>query len=98
MNLDPSEEIEFLVKCEWIPKSELHLVAICGAVVHVFGLKRTKNNSCTATTHYALAYDDVLIRSATFIGGLLVEDGSVIETRLAILLETGRLFHQSRHR
>lgn len=91
LNLDPSEECEFLIKCEWIPQSELHLVAICGAVVHVFDLKRTRNNLCTATTHYALAYDDVLIRSATFIGGLLVDDGSFIETRLALLLDTGKL-------
>ncbi len=90
LNLDPSEECEFLIKCEWIPQSELHLAVICGAVVHVFDLKRTKNNACTATTHYALAYEDVLIRSATFIGGLLVDNGT-IETRLAILLDTGRL-------
>ena len=91
LNLDPSEECEFLIKCEWIPQSELHLAVICGAVVHVFDLKRTKNNACTATTHYALAYEDVLIRSATFIGDLLVDNGSTSETRLAILLDTGRL-------
>lgn len=91
LNLDPSEECEYLIKCEWIPQSELHLVAVCGAVIHVFDLKRTKNNACIATTHYALAYEDVLIRSAAFIGGLLVDDGSVIDTRLAILLDSGRL-------
>jgi len=91
LNLDPSEECEYLVKCEWTPQSELHLVAVCGAVVHVFDLKRAKNNSCNATMHYALACEDVLIRSATFIDGLLVNDGSDTETRLAILLDTGRL-------
>jgi hypothetical protein len=55
LNLEPSEECEYLVKCEWMPQSELQIVAVCGAVVHVFDLKRTENNTCDATTHYALA-------------------------------------------
>jgi len=93
LNLDSSEcESEYLVKCDWMPQSELQIVAICGTVVHVFDLKRTENNSCNATTHYALAYEDVLIRSATLIGSLSVDDGSAIETKLALLLDTGRLY------
>ena len=55
LNLEPSEESEYLVKCEWVPRSELQIVAVCGVVVHVFDLKRTENNKCDATTHYALA-------------------------------------------
>jgi len=55
LNIEPSEDCEYLVKCEWMPQSELQIVAVCGAVVHVFDLKRTENNSCNATTHYALA-------------------------------------------
>ena len=93
LNLDSSEcESEYLVKCDWMPQSELQIVAVCGTVVHVFDLKRTENNSCNATTHYALAYEDVLIRSATLIGSLSVDDGSAIETKLALLLDTGRLY------
>lgn len=92
LNLEPSEECEYLVKCDWIPQSELQVVVVCGTVVHVFDLKRAENNSCNATTHYALAYEDVLIRSATLIGSLSVDDGSVIETKLALLLDTGRLY------
>mmetsp|Transcript_5230 Transcript_5230/g.11836 ORF Transcript_5230/g.11836 Transcript_5230/m.11836 type:complete len:3618 (-) Transcript_5230:38-10891(-) len=92
LNLEPSEECEYLVKCDWMPQSELQIVAVCGTVVHVFDLKRSENNSCNATTHYALAYEDVLIRSATLIGSLAVDDGSVIETKLALLLDTGRLY------
>ena len=92
LNLEPSEECEYLVKCDWMPQSELQIVAVCGTVVHVFDLKRTENNSCNATTHYALAYEDVLIRSAALVGSLSVDDGSAIETKLALLLDTGRLF------
>jgi len=92
LNLEPSEECEHIVKCDWMPQSELQVVAVCGAVVHVFDLKRAENNTCNATTHYALAYEDVLIRSATLVGSLMVDDGSVIDTKLALLLDTGRLY------
>lgn len=92
LNLEPSEECEHIVKCDWMPRSELQVVAVCGAVVHVFDLKRAENNSCNASTHYALAYEDVLIRSATLVGSLMVDDGSVIDTKLALLLDTGRLY------
>ncbi|KAL7543894.1 hypothetical protein ACHAXR_013387, partial [Thalassiosira sp. AJA248-18] len=93
LNLDSSEcESEYLVKCDWMPQSELQIVAVCGTVVHMFDLKRTEDNSCNATTHYALAYEDVLIRSATLIGSLAVDDCSAIETKLALLLDTGRLY------
>lgn len=91
LNLDADSEC--LVKCDWMPQSEIHVVAVCGTVVHVFDLKRTeKDNSCNATTHYALAYEDVFIRSATLIGSLSVDDCSIIETKLALLLDTGRLY------
>ncbi len=50
LNLEPSEECEYLVKCEWMPQSELQIVAVCGAVVHVFDLKRTENNTCNAVS------------------------------------------------
>ena len=93
LNLDSSEcESEYLVKCDWMPASELHIVAVCGTVVHMFDLKRTEGTSCNATTHYALAYEEVLIRSATLIGTLAVDDCSAIETKLALLLDTGRLY------
>ena len=92
LNLNSSQcESELLVQCDWIPQSELQIVVVCGTVVHVFDLKRTENNSCNATTHYALAYEDVLIRSATLIGSLSVDDGA-IETKLALLLDTGKLY------
>ncbi|KAL9190922.1 hypothetical protein ACHAXT_000628 [Thalassiosira profunda] len=92
LNLNLDMDSEYLVKCDWMPQSELHVVAVCGTVVHVFDLKRTEtDNSCSATTHYALAYEDVLIRSATLIGPLCVDD-HVIETRLALILDTGRLY------
>jgi E3 ubiquitin-protein ligase UBR4 len=92
LNLEPSEECEHIVKCDWMPQSELQVVAVCGAVVHVFDLKRAEKSTCNATTHYALAYEDVLIRSATLVGSLMVDDGSVIDTKLALLLDTGRLY------
>jgi len=63
--------------------------------VHVFDLKRVENDVCHSTTHYALAYEDVLIRSATLIGSLSAEDDCLVETRLALLLDTGRLFFLS---
>lgn len=92
LNLEPSEECEHIVRCDWMPQSELQVVAVCGAVVHVFDLKRAENKSCNATTHYALAYEDILIRSASLIGSLMVDDGFVIYTKLALLLDTGRLY------
>ena len=92
LNLEPSEDHEYLVKCDWLPQSEFQIVAVCGTVVHVFDLKRAANDVCNATTHYALAYEDVLIRSATLIGSLPVDDSSVVETKLALLLDTGRLY------
>jgi len=97
LKLSPSEcEGEYLLKCEWIPESELMFVAVCGTVVHVFDLKRAESNSCKATTHFALAYDDVLIRSAVMIGSLARDtntEGKVngTRTKLAILLDNGRL-------
>ena len=92
LNLKPSEDHEYLVKCDWLPKSQFQIVAVCGTVVHVFDLKRAVNDICNATTHYALAYEDVLIRSATLVGCLPVDDSSVVETKLALLLDTGRLY------
>ena len=92
LNLEPSEECEYLVRCDWMPQSELQVIAVCGTVVHVFDLKRAENSSCNATTHYALAYEDVLIRSATLIGSLSLDDTTVVETKLALLLDTGRLY------
>lgn len=92
LNLEPSETHEYLVKCEWLPNTEFHIVAVCGTVVHVFDLKKTDIGVCNATTHYALAYEDVLIRSATLVGALPVDDGSFVETKLALLLDTGRIY------
>lgn len=99
VNLAGETDAEYLVKCDFL--SELHVVVVCGTVVHVFDLKRTEtangggassgvDDICNATTHYALAYEDVLIRSATLLG--TSSDSSITETKLAILLDTGRLY------
>lgn len=97
LQLEPTEcESEYLLKCEWMPESELMVVAICGTVVHVFDLKRIENSCCKATTHYALAYEDVLIRSAAMTGCLSRGEGDDetfcgIRAKLALLLDTGRM-------
>jgi len=101
MQSEPAEcdsDSEYLLRCDWVSHSELMVVVVCGTVVHVFDLKREKDNSCDATTHYALAYEDVLIRSATLldrlprIGSGVEYDDPIIETKLALLLDTGRLY------
>ena len=91
-------ESEYLVKCDWVSHSELMVVVVCGTVIHVFDLNREKDNSCDAITHYALAYEDVLIRSAAMldrlprVGSSVYHDDPIIETKLALLLDTGRLY------
>ena len=99
LNLDSSEvDTEYLVRCDWMPKSQTHVVAVCGTVVHVFDLKRLEKDyvTCHATTHYALAYEDVLIRSAALLGPLPLDDdcpsSSAVETKLSLLLDTGRIY------
>ena len=94
LQLEPNEcESEYLLKCEWMPQSELMVIAICGSVIHVFDLKRVENNSCKATTHYALAYEDVLIRSSCSLATKAMEAGnnSGVRAKLALLLDTGRM-------
>ena len=96
MQSEPAEcDSEYLLTCDWVSHSELMVVVVCGTVVHVFDLKREKNCSCDATTHYALAYEDVLIRSAALLERLprvTDFDDPIIETKLALLLDTGRLY------
>jgi len=101
MQSEPAEcdsDSEYLLTCDWVSHSELMVVVVCGTVVHIFDLKREKNNSCDATTHYALAYEDVLIRSAALldrlprVGSGADYDDPIIETKLALLLDTGRLY------
>jgi hypothetical protein len=88
LQLEPSEcESEYLLELLWM--TETIVIAICGTVIHVFDLKKTENDTCKATAHFVLAYEDVLIRSATFTSITLSDSG--IQTKLAILLDTGRL-------
>ena len=76
IELEPHEcDTEYLIKCEWIPGSETLVLAICGTFLKVFDIRRSngmgsdKNISCRSTTCYTMGYEDVLIRSATMIGG-----------------------------
>ena len=83
-------ESEYLLCCLWL--TETILVCVCGTVIHVFDLKTTNSDdSCKATSHFALAYEDVLIRSAVLTQDLSVPHSNDLHKKLVILLDSGRI-------
>ena len=75
VELEPHEcDTEYLLKCEWMPNSETHVVCICGTFIKVYDVQRANPASGTqtaftarSTTCYSLAYEDVLVRAAVLI-------------------------------
>jgi hypothetical protein len=83
-------ESECLLRCMWL--TETIVVCVCGTVVHVFDLATTStDDSCKATAHFALAYEDVLIRSAVLTSNLSPAYSKEVFKKLVLLLDSGRL-------
>lgn len=82
-------ESEYLLRFLWL--TETILVGICGTVIHTFDLATTNSeDTCKATAHFALAYEDVLIRSAVLTSNLS-HDSHTVHRKLVILLDSGRI-------
>ena len=89
-------ESEHLLSCLWL--TETFIVCICGTVIHVFDLKATHNDdSCRATSHFVLAYEDVLIRSAVLTQDFSTSHSNEVHKKLVILLDSGRLYFIDLH-
>lgn len=83
-------ESECLLRCMWL--TETVVVCVCGTVVHVFDLATTStDDSCKATAHFALAYEDVLIRSAVLTSNLSPSHSNEVLKKLVLLLDSGRV-------
>ena len=83
-------ESEFLLRFLWL--TDTILVGVCGTVVHLFDLSTTLNdNSCKASAHFALAYEDILIRSAVLTPDLSPVESKEVLKKLALLLDNGRI-------
>ena len=88
IDTEPQCESEYLLGLVWL--TEAIVICICGTVVHVFDLATTGNDdTCKATAHYALAYEDVLIRSAVLTSNL--SGTREMHKKLCLLLDSGRL-------
>ena len=83
-------EGEYLLRFLWL--TETILVGVCGAVIHLFDLANVNNeDSCSATAHFALAYEDILIRSAALTSDLSPSESKEVLKKLVLLLDNGRI-------
>jgi hypothetical protein len=58
----------------------------------MFDLATTStDDSCKATAHFALAYEDVLIRSAVLTSNLSPSHSNEVLKKLVLLLDSGRV-------
>lgn len=89
LDSDSGCESEYLLRFLWL--TETILVGICGTVVHLFDLSTATNEDCKATAHFALAYEDILIRSAVLTADLTPADSKEVLKKLVLLLDNGRI-------
>lgn len=61
-----SDEVDFVIKCKWIPGSQTMVAVICGLSVKIFDIRQAEGDKVTSVVSYTLAYE-ALLRDAALV-------------------------------
>lgn len=98
--LEPDEcEVDYLVKCAWIPGSQTILVVACGPFLKLFDLRLAEEDKANSLASYSFAYEAVLRDVAlvptpsaeTHIGTSRPTTPATDTVKLFVLLDIGHL-------